>query len=710
MDVFDLKAVLRLDSKDYDEGLNSAKKGAGSFGDMFKANIASSIVTKGFSMAVDGAKALGSAMYDFGRQAVESFSSYEQLVGGVETLFGAQGKTLEQFAKDSGKSVSEVKDQYNTLTEAQSIALKNADKAYATAGMSMNQYMETITSFAASLKQSTKDEVEAANVADVAIRDMSDNANKMGTSMESIQNAYQGFAKQNYTMLDNLKLGYGGTKTEMERLLTDAEKLSGVKYDINNLSDVYNAIHVIQNELGITGTTAEEAMHTIEGSANMTKAAWQNLITAIGRGEGIDEAIDNLMTALFGDGSSGSGLLANILPRIKTVIDGIGKFVSQAGPLIQKYVPPLLQELIPTLVKSVSSMVSAVVTALPDILSGIWESVKTVFGDLFQKIRDKGPELYEAADKFTQNMITATDTKLPDMLNKGVEAVKKFSEGMTKNGPEAIMNAAKIAGNVVVAIAKALPQILWAGVKMIFYLVKGLVSNIPTLLSALDQIIGQFLSALFGKIGEMIKPGLEAIKNFAIGLVKGIPNVISAIPKIILAAVQQFLGYDWGSVGRNIITGIARGIANGLTTIINAVKSIAKGALNAAKNFLGIRSPSRVFRDQVGKMIALGMGEGMEKNSPIRQAVDTVKSVISNAKDAISGIDIPIESVFDDDSLMPDDIVFESRDPGGNRRENSGDSITINVYPRENQDEEGIARNLRKELVRWENQRRRAFA
>ena len=230
--------------------------------------------TAGVGAAAAGVTALGVS-------AVKSFADYEQLVGGIETLFGTGGASIKEYADSVGKSIGDVKQEYNMLMAAQNTALRYAGDAYKTAGMSANAYMETVTSFAASLKQSTKNELEAATAANQAVIDMSDNANKMGTNMEMIQNAYQGFAKQNYTMLDNLKLGYGGTKEEMKRLLEDAEKLTGVKYDMDNLSDVYAAIHAIQTELGITGTTAKEASTTISGSLNMTKAAWSNLLTGI---------------------------------------------------------------------------------------------------------------------------------------------------------------------------------------------------------------------------------------------------------------------------------------------------------------------------------------------------------------------------------------------------------------------------------------------
>ena len=231
------------------------------------------------------------------KASVEGVASLEQNIGGVETLFG----------------------------EAADTVLANAEKAYQTAGLSANEYMSTVTSFAASLKQSCETEEEAAEVANMAVTDMSDNANKMGTSMEAIQNAYQGFAKQNYTMLDNLKLGYGGTKTEMERLLADAEKISGVKYDINNLNDVYSAIHVIQGELGITGTTAKEAATTIEGSMSSAKAAWDNFLSGAGDASELADALSTVADVLVQN-------LGEIVPRLAEGLPDLFASLSELLP------------------------------------------------------------------------------------------------------------------------------------------------------------------------------------------------------------------------------------------------------------------------------------------------------------------------------------------------------------------------------------------
>lgn len=380
-DLLNLRARVGIDTSEYEKGLEDARGKASSFGKFFTS--AMSATAKG--MAAVGSAALA-AVSKIAIDSTKMYADYEQLVGGVETLFGAQGMSLEEYAASVGKSTESAAESYQTLIEAQNTALANADRAYMTAGLSANEYMETITGFAASLKQSTANEVEAANVADMAIQDMSDNANKMGTDMSSIQTAYQGFAKQNYTMLDNLKLGYGGTKKEMQRLLKDAEALSGVHYNINQLDDVYNAIHVIQTDLGITGTTAKEAMQTISGSASMTAAAWDNVLIAIGKGEGLDDALDGLMTGIFGN-SSGGGLLNNIIPRIQTVMEGIGQFVAKAGPLITKQIPALIKSIVPGLIKSTATLAKSVITALPSIVSGLFGSIMSSLTELWSDFR-----------------------------------------------------------------------------------------------------------------------------------------------------------------------------------------------------------------------------------------------------------------------------------------------------------------------------------
>ena len=297
--------------KSFKSELDKAGSSAGeSAGGLFNTKFSGALKKLG---GIVGALGIGKMIADTISDSIQAYADYEQLVGGVETLFKDSSGMVQAYAKN----------------------------AYKTAGLSANAYMETVTSFSASLLQSLGGDTEkAAKYADMAITDMSDNANKMGTSMESIQYAYQGFAKQNYTMLDNLKLGYGGTKSEMERLLADAEKLTGIKYDISNLSDVYEAIHVIQTELGITGTTAQEASTTIQGSFNMMKAAWDNLLVALA-----DPSAD--FSAIFGEMvDSASTLLANAIPILGNLL----------GEMIVK-LPEAIEQLAPILVDAIVRLV-----------------------------------------------------------------------------------------------------------------------------------------------------------------------------------------------------------------------------------------------------------------------------------------------------------------------------------------------------------------
>ena len=319
---------------DMRKGFNDAGEGAVKFGDLLKANILGDAIVGGVKALGSAIKSIGSAFVDMGKQAVSGYADFEQLYGGIETLFGTGNlPSLEDYAKSIGKGVDQVENEYwklyDKLVDVEQDVLSKANNAYKTAGLSTNQYLETVTSFSASLIAGLKgDTAKAAEIADMAIIDMADNANKMGSDISSIQTAYQGFAKQQYTLLDNLKLGYGGTKTEMERLLSDAQKISGVKYDISNLKDVYEAIHIIQTEMGITGTTAKEASETISGSIGSMKSAWQNLIAGLANGEDDNKMlVQNLVESV-------KTVAKNLIPVVKETISGlvetIGELLNEA--------------------------------------------------------------------------------------------------------------------------------------------------------------------------------------------------------------------------------------------------------------------------------------------------------------------------------------------------------------------------------------------
>ena len=342
------------------------------------------------------------------KASVSGYAEYEQLVGGVETLFGAGGKSLEEYVKDTGKTVDQVSDKYNQLMNAQGTVFKNAQNAYQTAGVSANQYMDMATGFAASLISGLKGDTEkAAQLTDMAILDMSDNANKMGTDLTSIQNAYQGFAKQNYTMLDNLKLGYGGTQSEMKRLLRDAQKLSGQKYNIKNLSDIIEAIHVIQEEMDITGTTEKEAAETISGSINSTKAAWENLVMGLADG---DADIESLFNKMIG---SAKNVVKNIAKVVPNLLKNMGTLLKSGGKTLvkgwEKYVYPWIQD----------KFKVAFGIDLPD-----WETVKTTVTDKLEEIKAAAVEKLSSLKGFLGKLGLTND------LQTALENVKSFASDL----------------------------------------------------------------------------------------------------------------------------------------------------------------------------------------------------------------------------------------------------------------------------------------
>lgn len=359
--------------------------------------------------------------------SVKSYGDYEQLVGGVETLFGAGGQSLEEYAQGVGKSVDKASSEYNKLMASQQTVLTNANNAYKTAGLSANDYMETVTSFSASLLQSLGgDTQKAASVADRAIIDMADNANKMGTGMDMIQNAYQGFAKQNYTMLDNLKLGYGGTKTEMERLLKDASKLSGQKFDISSYADIIEAIHVVQENMGITGTTAKEASMTIQGSASAMKAAWGNMLVALTTGgDNYEQSVSHLVDTV-------KTFASNILPAIRGALAGVGSLITDLAPMIAEELPGLVTTVLPPLISAVGTLVASLVSALPGIISALIPAIKDAGAQIVKAFyegftgKEMSAEAFESVKTGIEDIIGIAKTAVPIILGL-VAAFKAFS-------------------------------------------------------------------------------------------------------------------------------------------------------------------------------------------------------------------------------------------------------------------------------------------
>lgn len=624
MNVFDLFVSLKADTSEYDKSIKNAENNASSWGSKLTGTLGTAAKV-GFTAAAAAVGAATTAVAAFAKSSVSAYADYEQLVGGVETLFGTQGMTLEEYAESIGQTVSEAQAAYDTLSKAQDTVMENATNAWKTAGLSANDYMETVTSFAASLKQSVGDEVEAAEKADMAVQDMADNANKMGTDMEAIQNAYNGFAKQNYTMLDNLKLGYGGTQAEMERLLEDAQAISGVEYDISNLADVYDAIHVIQDDLGITGTTAEEAMHTISGAATATKSAWENVITAIAGGGELSEAIDGLITSIFGDGSEGSGLLANVIPRIQTVMDGIGQFIGEAAPYITEYLPQLISAILPPLLESSGSLISALVVALPSMLQAIWDAVSESMGTLITTIQDEFPNILQTVSDFVSTVFESLFSKI---------------EGQS---PSLLSTFNDLVVAVVDFLLQNLPTFLEKGVEIVVNLALGIIDSIPEIVGAITELILKLLATIVKNLPSILEKGFEIVVELVAGILKAIPKIVAAVPNMYRAMLNAITSLDWLGIGTNIVSGIANGITNGVSKIVDAAKSVAQSALNSAKSFLGIHSPSTVFEEQVGKMVSLGMGVGIENNAPTDEVSSMIDNLIDYAQGEAKDITLPLD-------------------------------------------------------------------
>jgi phage-related protein len=576
------------------------------------------------SIAKTGLAVLGGAVAGvtagFGalaKSALDSKASLEQNLGGVETLFKENAQTV----------------------------IDNANKAYKTAGMSANAYMESVTSFSASLLQSVAgDTAKAADIADMAMVDMSDNANKMGTSMELIQNAYQGFAKQNYTMLDNLKLGYGGTKEEMQRLLEDAEKISGVKYDISNLSDVYNAIHVIQGELGITGTTAKEASSTISGSIDSAKAAFDNFLNGSGSPS---ELADAMVTA----GRNILNGLAEIIPRLIETIPETVRLIKES--FTEQLSPENLQEMLDSGVNILMSILNGILTALPGVINTALMIVQTLAGYLIENF----PQFLEVGAQLLQNIITGITQGIPRLLAQGADMLSQYKgkiieylpklidsglkmlvsllNGLLQAAPKIIEQAGKLFTEYVDTIIKMLPKILESGKNMILSLLQGLIQNAPKIIAQIAKTLADFLATIASNLPEILQAGIEIIGELLSGIISAVPDIIAAIPGMLSDIGSAFLDKDWGAIGWNIIEGIKNGVMNAAGNLVNAAVNAARNAVDTVKGWLGIASPSKRMKNEVGKMMALGTGIGFEENIPVDDMKESMKEAVGKVSSAV---------------------------------------------------------------------------
>lgn len=541
--------------KNMNESMKDATNSASKMSSVMK-DIGSSAIKVGKGLAVAGAAA-ATAVTALVSKSVGAFADYEQLTGGVETLFGAGGRSVEEYAQSVGKSVSDIQGKYDSLMSAQNAVLENANKAYMTAGMSANEYMDTVTGFSASLISSLGgDTNKAADYANSALVDMSDNANKMGTDMESIKNAYQGFAKQNYTMLDNLKLGYGGTQEEMKRLLSDAEKLTGQRYDISSFADITQAIHAIQTQMDITGTTAKEASTTISGSWGSLKAAFQNVLVGLTTGgDMFDQSLDALINTAVTFGQ-------NIIPAIKGALSGIGYLIEGLAPVIGETIPPLINDLAPTLANSAVSLISSLVNGLTQSATQFSECLSNMIIVAVAGISSVVPQLLDAASKIVSNLMQGLTNSMPQIVNGAVTLIEGLVDGLVDNVPLLVMGA----------------------VQLVASLANGLIANLPRIIDAGVNLITGIVSASYSMMPQIIQNGMQLVVNLAVGLVRAIPQLIAALPRITGAIVKGFKSVNWFDLGLQLIKSIWEGIKSIGSEMWNGVKEKTSELWGGVKN------------------------------------------------------------------------------------------------------------------------------
>ncbi len=517
---------------DFSEETENAEEKTSNFGDVL--GKIGNVAKVGIAAATAAITAASTAIVALTKSAIEGYAEYEQLIGGVETLFKESSDKVTEYAND----------------------------AYKTAGLSANEYMETVTGFSASLLQSlNNDTAAAAEKADMAITDMSDNANKMGSDIESLKSAYAGFAKGQYTLLDNLKLGYGGTKTEMERLLSDAQKISGVKYDLSSYSDIIDAIHVVQTEMDITGTTAREASTTISGSVSSMKSAWGNLVTGIAdENANFDQLIDNFVDSVSTVGD-------NLLPRIEIALNGAAKLVDELVPKIVDALPGLIESVLPKLTTSainivsslcnglsqnaselvqiaielITTLINGIVDSLPLLLTTALEIIISLANGLADSIPELIPTIVDVVLQIVETL-TNPDT-LVGLIDAALQIILALADGLVKSIPKIVDKIPIIIANLISAIIQCLPLILEAGIELIMTLIEGVVSRFGSIIQTGKDIVDKVKSGFTDKIADAKTWGKDMIQNFIDGITakwQDLKNKVSDVAQ----TVKDFLGFS----------------------------------------------------------------------------------------------------------------------------------------------------------------------
>ena len=541
---------------------------------------------KGAALKIAAALGIGAAIKTGITAALSEGASLQQSLGGIETLF-----------KDSKAQV-----------------VKYADEAYRTTGLSANAYMENVTGFSASLLQSLGgDTAKAAEVANMAMIDMADNSNKMGTSMESIQTAYQGFAKQNYTMLDNLKLGYGGTKEEMQRLLRDAEKLTGTKYDINNLNDVYQAIHAIQDNLDITGTTAKEASTTFTGSFNAMKAAAQNLLGDLALGEDIEPALIALAD------TAKTFFVDNFLPMLWNVVKGVPDILESAFNLVSAAIGENLgsiMESVPELLQMGQDMVIGIYNSALEAIPGLLNIVSDIVNGLVESFMQNWPSIFQAGTDFVFQLIDGLVQAAPGALQAGIDLISSLLQTIYSNAP----------------------QFISSGFEVVTNLISGIIQRIPDLVDTAINMITNLLTTIWNNLPQILNAGVEIISSLIKGLVQMIPEVLGKIGEMGGNIVSSLGKIDLWAAGKAIIDGFL----GGLKAAWGAVTDFIGGVANWIRDHKGPIEYDRKLLIPAGNAIMEGLDQGLQEQ--FKDVKQTVGGMVDEISDVFSGDDMDLNS------------------------------------------------------------------
>ena len=532
------------------------------------------------------------------KSALEAGGNLQQSFGGLDTLYGDASAAAKEYAAEAAK-----------------------------AGISANDYAEQAVSFGASLKAAfSGDTVKAAEAANTAIMDMADNSAKMGTDITAVQTAYQGFAKQNYTMLDNLKLGYGGTKQEMQRLLADAEKLSGVHYDLDNLGDVYSAIHVIQEDLGLTGVAADEASTTFTGSLGAMKAAGENLLANIALGEDIQPALNTLLesvqTFIF---NNLVPMLGNIVQALPQLIEGLSSALIQGLNMITNNADQIVQ----IAVEVITQLATALISAAPYLIEAAVALVKalgsaiintdwiTIASNMLTALQDNlslaAGEILGTDGSIIQGVLDSITANLPGVLAKGSEIIMNIVTGLLEAIPSLIASLGTILGQFIEFWMQNYPVILEQGLNLAIQIGSGILKALPEILAALLTVLADLLQTIVKNLPQFLQKGVDIINQIISGLGKMASSLIAKVKELISGMVDSFLSFEWVDVGINIVEGIIGGIKDAADNLFDSMKDLASNALQAAKDALGIESPSKEGR-YLGKMIDAGIAKGVTEN------------------------------------------------------------------------------------------------